>query len=748
MSRFAFQPSDTSGAVSQLAQSAHAAEVAALDSYRAAGHAAVGAAQAIEHSVLGAAAAGAAEISPMIQLIMRMPGQIGLLNSMFEALGNFILPHTNLLAGFDPSVLGIHDLAHAAGLEALPSAEHMAVDPSLLPADAPIFQTMQGMGQSVLHATNGHSLELLSSRSGSFISDVGKEHLSSFREQLNVSGQLDLNKPQFEAGRGLSTQVEGLGRPGEALSGPSLTEANPSTHLAGANRLFSDRLGGVGSSQSAIAQSTPPVSAGLSQSVPLAGQSSVPSALNVNASSFGQQAESLPAVAQMNDVAAAPSSAQNVGYSISQAAKPALDSGSSTLGPSSAVSDQLGGHTQLASNQGVSTFRPTVGSMDTGNTYDAAYLQGQQPAVSTSSTTAVTHGSGHVAGLKAKALSLDGAKDGSSLSHAQTTGGQPHHASHAGHPQHSHAMDQIAHRGPERVQYDNQPHHSTHTAQSESSSGAATDAPQQNNAEPGATGTDATQSAPGDAVQTAAGSDATVAASQAPTQYTIRAGDCLWNIAKDHLGSATKWTDIYKMNTDLIGANPDLIHPGTTIQLPGSQSEVASALEAGKYIVKPGDNLWSISKNLLGDGQKWGEIYHVNSDLIGANPRLILPGQELSIPGVEGASTTVAQASTVAPQQVAQASAVTAPSAADMNGAGAADAAAPAQVQEVQLAPQAQLEAAPKLESPGPGAAAAATLPPQPVPQAVPAAPQAPSVGSVVTSSLAPDLASFLKKGK
>ncbi len=44
--------------------------------------------------------------------------------------------------------------------------------------------------------------------------------------------------------------------------------------------------------------------------------------------------------------------------------------------------------------------------------------------------------------------------------------------------------------------------------------------------------------------------------------YTVKAGDNLWNIAKAQFGDATKWGDLYKANQDIIGANPDLIRPG------------------------------------------------------------------------------------------------------------------------------------------------------------------------------------------
>jgi LysM repeat protein len=105
------------------------------------------------------------------------------------------------------------------------------------------------------------------------------------------------------------------------------------------------------------------------------------------------------------------------------------------------------------------------------------------------------------------------------------------------------------------------------------------------------------------------------------------------------------------MNMDKIGSNPDLIHTGGTIELPSDANAVASAgADASKYVVHSGDNLWNISEKTLGDHSRWGEIYKANSDIIGNNPRLILPGQELHIPGAESTST-IADASTPAVSQ-------------------------------------------------------------------------------------------------
>lgn len=50
--------------------------------------------------------------------------------------------------------------------------------------------------------------------------------------------------------------------------------------------------------------------------------------------------------------------------------------------------------------------------------------------------------------------------------------------------------------------------------------------------------------------------------------YTVVEGDTLWDIAATHLGDATRWPEIYSLNQGVIGDNPDLIYPGQELQLP------------------------------------------------------------------------------------------------------------------------------------------------------------------------------------
>lgn len=135
-------------------------------------------------------------------------------------------------------------------------------------------------------------------------------------------------------------------------------------------------------------------------------------------------------------------------------------------------------------------------------------------------------------------------------------------------------------------------------------------------------------------------------------QYTVQSGDNLWDIAKHNLGDGSRWGEIYRMNADVIGQNPDLIHPGTVLQMPDANSIANAGAEAGKYVVQPGDNLWNIAQHHMGGGQNWGELYRMNESVIGGNPRLIMPGQELSLGGGTDAVAAAAPAASADPSMM------------------------------------------------------------------------------------------------
>jgi nucleoid-associated protein YgaU len=493
---------------------------------------------------------------------------------------------------------------------------------------------------------------------------------------------------------------------------------------------FNPGHGGGGSNSALLSTTTPSAQAmpsNLSQPVTIASSNAVPSSFNVGSSSFGAQPSAAAAVGNLNT---ADGGSLNSALSSSSG-----DTGN--FGPSGAVSDKLGnGHELLAMGKG-----GDAGATN-GSEYGANFIK-QQPSSSSP-----------VEGLKAKELTLESVKGGHKLA---STGAD-----------HGNALEKL-----HKASHDVTKHTSSHAHSTNSSNSSTSTKPSGTNATAkthSADQRDQTEIANGDQIAPQDGADT------AGADYTIKSGDCLWDIAKDKLGDATKWSEIFKLNSDTLGANPSLIHPGATIHLPG-QSLAGHATEASKYIVKSGDNLWNISKSHLGDATKWGEVYKLNHELIGANPSLIRPGTELTLPGTpDGASGQLADASgattaapgaeaapeaaAAAPDQVAQAVPDTnAPAAfGHPNGANhfsqpeasmahpnqpVAETHLPPQSLDTSLPPSGAATAAPIA---GPGAAGAATLPTSAPTHVAPS--NSPENAGVVSSSVGNDLANFLSRKK
>lgn len=54
--------------------------------------------------------------------------------------------------------------------------------------------------------------------------------------------------------------------------------------------------------------------------------------------------------------------------------------------------------------------------------------------------------------------------------------------------------------------------------------------------------------------------------------------------------------------------------------------------DVGTYKVQPGDKIWTIAAKQLGDPNRWPELYQLNKNVIGNDPRVIVPGQVLTLP--------------------------------------------------------------------------------------------------------------------
>lgn len=133
---------------------------------------------------------------------------------------------------------------------------------------------------------------------------------------------------------------------------------------------------------------------------------------------------------------------------------------------------------------------------------------------------------------------------------------------------------------------------------------------------------------------------APAASSTTHQHYTVQSGDSLWQIAADRLGDGARYTEIARLN---YGApQPDgrtlttdhWLSPGWQLRLPPG----TAAFPAGSVVVQPGDTLWQIAEDTLGDGQRYPQIAAASTGIQDdggqlTDPDLIRPGWELTIPG-------------------------------------------------------------------------------------------------------------------
>lgn len=103
--------------------------------------------------------------------------------------------------------------------------------------------------------------------------------------------------------------------------------------------------------------------------------------------------------------------------------------------------------------------------------------------------------------------------------------------------------------------------------------------------------------------------------------WTVQPGDTLSAIATE-LKVPGGWQALYAANRRAIGPDPNLIHAGTVLALPGTSVP-------GRYTVAPGDTLSAIAA-ALGIPGGWQALYAANRSVVGANPNAIRSGLVLT----------------------------------------------------------------------------------------------------------------------
>ena len=565
-------------------------------------------------------------ISPLLQIIMRLPGHIGFINSMFEAIGAFFMPALDL--DFLHQINILHTDSHSTtpvgldghtGLVSHNSLEshnlfnhstlmgHDAINLGLIPHDAPVF--------SQLH----YSLD-----SPTNIQTAGSTHF------IYLAGHDNPTKALFETDN-LSPkicEVEEVS-PNQSFelmnSKPIFTEHSFNTNIA-SGKIGFDKIS---------ASNNNLTNSGSSNN------------LNSNSSLSLSRQQLVSGNATNNSTI---SSSNWAGYELKLGSHN-VSTTTSTYGPSGEISSKLGEHNLIAdANTTNDGFKPWSDNNNLSNPTDNSI----HTNLNHSQANATAQSSSPVKELEAKELSLDpktlqhnnlNLKDTNQLNKTSansTSIKEPHLVNKTS------VNSQSSSQTNPGVKESNHTLSKTSKLTQEISPLKSVSKAHAINQNPPIAKPEANinnqnpeinqQHQVNDQMNSQVTDQNTQTAestneSNNNFSYEIKTGDNLWNIAKSHLGNGLDWKKIYEMNQNILGSNPDLIRPGTMINLPNdiAATSTDAANQTISYTVNPGDNLWNIAKSQLGNATDWKSIYTDNQSVIGSNPSLIFPGQHLNI---------------------------------------------------------------------------------------------------------------------
>ncbi|KAA9374855.1 LysM peptidoglycan-binding domain-containing protein [Microbispora cellulosiformans] len=102
--------------------------------------------------------------------------------------------------------------------------------------------------------------------------------------------------------------------------------------------------------------------------------------------------------------------------------------------------------------------------------------------------------------------------------------------------------------------------------------------------------------------------------------YVVQPRDTLWTIADKQLGDPMRYREIVALNQGRTMddgqtfTRGDWLRPGWTLRLPDDAARKEPRASQRTHTVRPGESLWEIAEQHLGDGTRYKEIFRLNRD--------------------------------------------------------------------------------------------------------------------------------------
>ena len=114
--------------------------------------------------------------------------------------------------------------------------------------------------------------------------------------------------------------------------------------------------------------------------------------------------------------------------------------------------------------------------------------------------------------------------------------------------------------------------------------------------------------------------------------WTVSKGDTLSSIAEEWFGDSNKFSLIEIANP---GIDPSNLSIGDEIILPARDAQDVVIIGDGVHVVVSGETLSSISLAYYGKAKYWERIYRMNTSVIGDDPEKLETGMRLKMPAID-----------------------------------------------------------------------------------------------------------------
>ncbi len=120
--------------------------------------------------------------------------------------------------------------------------------------------------------------------------------------------------------------------------------------------------------------------------------------------------------------------------------------------------------------------------------------------------------------------------------------------------------------------------------------------------------------------------------------HIVEQGDTISELAEQYYGSQRHTEFLLKANPQI--KDPRRLRINMRLKIPPLPDEGAVSGDRGQvgakprmYRVKQGETFYRIAEQVLGDGRRWPEIFELNKEKVDEDPRNLLEGQLIQLPG-------------------------------------------------------------------------------------------------------------------